>query len=52
VPLFSQPEGRLTPEVSDRIYLIVSRLRGKAPMVHSPVEFAKAVEAIGQGPSR
>jgi hypothetical protein len=34
------------PEPPDLIELAVARLRGKTLAVHSPVDFAKAVEAI------
>jgi hypothetical protein len=50
-PLIPRDEG-LTPEGSDPIDVLVSRLKGKTLMVHSPVEFAKAVETIRQGSSR
>jgi hypothetical protein len=40
------PDERLTPEVADPIELLLARLKGKTLMVHSPVEFAKAVETI------
>jgi hypothetical protein len=40
------PDGPLTPEVSDPIDLLITRLKGKTLMLHSPVEFAKAVETI------
>jgi hypothetical protein len=50
-PLIQRDEG-LTPEGSDPIDVLVSRLKGKTLMVHSPVEFAKAVETIRQGSSR
>jgi hypothetical protein len=42
-----QPE--LVPEVSDPIDLLVARLKGRTLRVHSPVEFAKAVETIRRG---
>jgi len=35
-----------SPEVSDPIDLLVTRLKGKTLRVHSPTEFAKAVETI------
>lgn len=41
-----QPDELTNPEVSDPIDLLVSRLKGKTLLVHSPTEFAKAVEAI------
>jgi hypothetical protein len=44
-PIFL-PDGRLTPEVSDPIDLLIARLKGKTLMVHSPLDFAKAIEAI------
>jgi hypothetical protein len=41
-----EPDPRPTPEVSDPIELLVARLKGKVMRVHSPTEFAKAVDAI------
>jgi hypothetical protein len=52
LPPFFRPDDRLTPEVSDPIDLLVSRLKGKVLMLHSPVEFAKAVETIKHGSPR
>jgi hypothetical protein len=49
LPPFFRPDGRLTPEVSDPIDLLVSRLKGKVFMLHAPVEFAKAVETVKHG---
>jgi hypothetical protein len=45
LPRIYQPD-RATPEVPDPIELLVSYLKGKTLRVHSPAEFAKAVETI------
>jgi hypothetical protein len=45
-PPFFRPEPRITPEVSDPIDLLIARLKGKTLMVHSPLDFAKAIETI------
>ena len=52
LPPFFQPDGRLTPEVSDPIDLLVSRLKGKVLMLHAPVEFARAAETLKHGSPR
>jgi hypothetical protein len=36
----------MAPEVSDPIDLAVARLKGRTLKIHSPSEFAKAVEAV------
>ena len=45
-PLIHPPDLRVTPDVSDPIDLLIARLKGKTLMVHSPAEFAKAVDSI------
>lgn len=48
IPPLSQPDDRMAPEVSDPIDLAVARLKGRTLKIHSPSEFAKAVEAVRQ----